>query len=232
MSTSNLELTIAIDPAHSGPVKNPVSIPILIPSSETGNLSSTNEIIDNPSFSDELIDIRNTDDLIDAGSVNLKRRIHFHALASRKRLAIEAARSSSHLLSQESRVSQDSRVSRDYHYPGFFEDIVPRLLDIKYGPDILPLINTCLASRECPMKESRLSRTDFDYNWDYDITCRAWFDSKVKVSDDPFLKTIRRKDNWLHRHMVHHFYSITLKDIRFSWTIAFRLCTVNFVRSL
>jgi hypothetical protein len=202
MSTSNLELTIAIDPAHSGPVQNPVSIPILIPASETGGLSSTNELIDNPSSSDELINIRNTDDLFDAGSVNLKKRIHFHALASRKRLATEAARSSSHLLSQESRVSQDSRVSRDYHYPGFFEDIVPRLLDIKYGPDILPLINTCLASRECPMKESRLSRTDFDYNWDYDITCRAWFDSKVKVSDDPFLKTIRRKDNWLHRHMV------------------------------
>jgi hypothetical protein len=103
---------------------------------------------------------------------------------------------------------------------------------MKYGPDIAPWINTCSAARECPMKESRLSRTDFEYNWDYDITYCAWFDSKVKVSDDPFLKTIRRKDNWLHRHMVHHFYSITLKDIRFSWTIAFRLCTVNFVRSL
>jgi len=105
MSTSNLELTIAIDPAHSGPVQNPVSIPILIPASETGGLSSTNELIDNPSSSDELINIRNTDDLFDAGSVNLKKRIHFHALASRKRLATEAARSSSHLLSQESRVS-------------------------------------------------------------------------------------------------------------------------------
>ena len=117
-------------------------------------------------------------------------------MASRKRLASEA-----NLVSSQSS-SQDSRVSGEYYYPGFFEDIVPRLLDMRYGPDIAPLIDTCSAARECPMKRSQSKQTGFAFNWDHDITYRAWFDSKTKVSDDPLLKTIRRKDNWLHRHMV------------------------------
>lgn len=131
-------------------------------------------------------------------SAPLPRR-NWSILAS-KRLASEANLISSQSSSQSS--SQDSRISGEYYYPGFFEDIVPRLLDMRYGPDIAPLINTCSAARECPMKRSQSKQTGFDFNWDHDITYRAWFDSKTKVSDDPLLKTIRRKDNWLHRHMV------------------------------
>jgi len=129
-------------------------------------------------------------------SAPLSRR-NWSILACRKRLASEA-----NLESSQSSSSQDSRVSGEYYYPGFFEDIVPRLLDMRYGPDIAPLINTCSAARECPMKRSLSKQTGFDFNWEHDITYRAWFDSKTKVSDDPLLRTIRRKDNWLHRHMV------------------------------
>lgn len=82
-----------------------------------------------------------------------------------------------------------------YTYPGFFQDIVPRLLDLKYGPDIAALINTCSIARAAPMKRSGI-------DWEHDITYRAWFDAKVKASDDPSFKNVLRKDNWLHRHMA------------------------------
>jgi hypothetical protein len=83
-----------------------------------------------------------------------------------------------------------------YTYPGFFEDIVPRLLDNKYGPDIAVLINTCLIARIPPQKQSG------GIDWDHDITYRAMYDAKVKASDDPFFSDVLRKDSYLHRHMA------------------------------
>jgi len=64
---------------HSG------QVPVPIPASETGGLSSKNELTDNPSSSSELIDIRDSDKLNDAARcINLKKRTHFHALASKR----------------------------------------------------------------------------------------------------------------------------------------------------
>ena len=83
-----------------------------------------------------------------------------------------------------------------YTYPGFFEDIVPRLLDNRYGPDIAVLINTCLIARIPPQKQSG------GIDWDHDITYRAMYDAKVKASDDPFFSDVLHKDNYLHRHMA------------------------------
>ncbi len=60
-------------------------VPVPIPASETGGLSSKNELTDNPSSSSELIDIRDSDKLNDAARcINLKKRTHFHALASKR----------------------------------------------------------------------------------------------------------------------------------------------------
>ena len=51
---------------HSGQVPAPIF------ASEIGGLSSKNELTDNPSSFSELIDILNTDELIDASRINLK----------------------------------------------------------------------------------------------------------------------------------------------------------------
>lgn len=85
-------------------------------------------------------------------------------------------------------------------YPDFFGDIVPRLLDMKYGPDIAVLINTCTIARTCPCKSNGY------LNWQHDITYRASKDSKWKVGS-----YMKKKDNWLHyRHLA----SVALKKTK------------------
>jgi hypothetical protein len=96
-----------------------------------------------------------------------------------------------------------------YTFPGFFEDIVPRLLDMKYGPDIAPLINVCVKARICPMKRNGY------FDWERDITYRAWIDAKVKSCEDPEFKNVLRADNWLHRHMAASYALGNKKKYRF-----------------
>lgn len=87
-------------------------------------------------------------------------------------------------------------------YPDFFGDIVPRLLDMKYGPDIAVLINTCTIARTCPYKSNGY------LNWQHDITYRASKDSKWKVGSETYCS---KKDNWLHyRHLA----SVALKKTK------------------
>jgi len=78
-------------------------------------------------------------------------------------------------------------------FPDFLQDIVPRIIDAGYGPDIAVLINCCSQARFCPFKSNGFN------NWMHDITYRAWKDSKWKNgSDSKFIL----KDNWLHLHYV------------------------------
>ena len=83
-------------------------------------------------------------------------------------------------------------------FPDFFRDIVPRLLDMKYGPDVAPLINTCVFARTCPIKSNGI------LDWSHDITYRAHKDSKWKIGQ--LLYSSRwKQDNWLHIHLLASF---------------------------
>jgi hypothetical protein len=113
------------------------------------------------------------------------------------------------------KISSESRFVKIYvfeytprRYPDFFSDIVPRLLDMKYGPDIAPLINVCTLARECPYKSNGY------LNWQHDITYRAFIDSKWKFTGSNNELWNRRgwkKDNWLH---VHHVAAVSLKKTK------------------
>jgi hypothetical protein len=91
-------------------------------------------------------------------------------------------------------------------FPDFFQDIVPRLLDMNYGSDIAPLLNTCSQARIAPLKSNGLT------NWQYDITYRSWKDSKWKCNS---ASALVRKDNWLHLHYIASYKAKNKKKMQF-----------------
>jgi hypothetical protein len=64
-------------------------------------------------------------------------------------------------------------------------------------------------ARICPMKRNGY------FDWERDITYRAWIDAKVKSCEDPEFKNVLRADNWLHRHMAASYALGNKKKYRF-----------------